>query len=375
MRYRGAYVHVPFCRHKCHYCDFYSFVDRDDRAEAFVDRLERELESAVPFLNHPLETLFVGGGTPTMLGAALLARMLASIGRVLPFAGGAEWSVEANPETVDEAIADALAAAGVRRVSLGAQSFNPRLLKELERQHDPVSVERAVKLLRRAGIPQINLDLIFAIPGSSLEDWRSDVRSVVEIAPEHVSAYGLIYEPNTPLAVKLSKGLVSRLGEEDEAQQYEYVAQALAEAGYLRYEISNWSRQGMHCRHNMLYWQNDNWWAFGPSGAAHGGGVRWRNVPRFSTWLEHGPSPQVDQVEQLDDDGRVGECFMLGLRVIEGMLCSRVDALLGEGSSSKHRRRVIAGALADGRLEYSNDRLRLTDRGLIVADSVLSALI
>ncbi len=310
-----------------------------------------------------------------MLGAALLARMLGSIGRILPFADGAEWSVEANPETVDEAIADALAAAGVRRVSLGAQSFNPRLLKELERQHDPASVSRAVNILRRAGIPQINLDLIFAIPESSLEDWREDLRALLEIAPEHVSAYGLIYEPNTPLAVKLSKGLVTRIAEEDEALQYEYVAHALAGAGYERYEISNWSRQGMHCRHNMLYWHNDNWWAFGPSGASHGHGVRWRNVPRFSTWLEHGPSPHVDQVEQLDDDGRVGECFMLGLRVIEGIPCSRVDALLEEGPSAKRRRRVIVGALADGRLEYSNDRLRLTDRGLIVADSVLSALI
>lgn len=374
-RYRGAYVHVPFCRHKCHYCDFYSFVDTENRAQAYVERLEAELLSAVPFLRHPIETVFVGGGTPTMLGATLLARMLTSVRRILPVAADAEWTVEANPETVDESIAAALADSGVRRVSLGAQSFNPKLLKALERDHDPASVGRAVKLLRAAGVSQINLDLIFAVPGSTLSEWQADVAALLEIAPDHVSAYGLIYEPNTPLAVKLRKGIVTRLAENDEALQYEYVAEALAAAGYQRYEISNWSLSGRVCKHNILYWENADWWAFGPSGASHGAGVRWRNIPRLATWLESGPSPRVDEVERLDEDGRVGECFMLGLRLIEGMAVTRVDALLGEGPASRRRRHVIATAVQDGRLEYHAGRLRLTTHGLMVADSVLSALI
>lgn len=374
-QYRGAYVHVPFCRHKCHYCDFYSFVDTENRAQAYVERLEAELASAVPFLTQPIETVFVGGGTPTMLGASLLERMLISIRRILPIAEDAEWTVEANPETVDESIAAALANSGVRRVSLGAQSFNPKLLKALERDHDPASVGRAIRVLRAAGIAQLNLDLIFAVPGSTLAEWQADVGALLELSPDHVSAYGLVYEPNTPLAVKLRKGLVTRLAENDEALQYEYVAQALGSAGYDRYEISNWSRPGLACKHNVLYWENADWWAFGPSGASHGAGVRWRNVPRLATWLESGPSPHVDEVEKLDEDGRVGECFMLGLRLIDGMSMKRVDGLLGDGTASLRRRRVIATAVADGRLEQCAGQLRFTAHGLMVADSVLSALI
>jgi len=374
-RFRGAYVHVPFCRHKCHYCDFYSFVDTQDRGLAYVERLEKELEDAREFLTTPIETVFVGGGTPTMLGADLLRRSLASIRRLLPIAADAEWSVEANPETVDEAIADALAQSGVRRVSLGAQSFNPALLKELERDHDPASVERSVALLRRAGIPEINLDLIFAIPNSTIADWESDICRAIAIGPDHLSAYGLIYEPNTPLAVKLAKGAVTRLPEDDEAEQYEFVVEKLAAAGYERYEISNWSLRGKQCRHNILYWQNADWWGFGPSAASHGQGVRWRNIPRLATWLEYRSSAPVENIERLDADGRAGEAFMLGLRLIEGMAHARVEELLHDGERSRMRRVAIEKFTRDGLLESVDGRLRLSVRGLMIADTVLCALI
>lgn len=374
-RFRGAYVHVPFCRHKCHYCDFYSFVDTENRAQAYVERLEEELVDAVEFLTEPIETVFVGGGTPTMLGADLLLRMLTSIRRTLPIASSAEWSVEANPETVDEAIADALAQSGVRRVSLGAQSFNPKLLKALERDHDPASVERAVGLLRRAGIPQVNLDLIFAIPGSTIADWERDLLRALEIAPDHLSAYGLIYEPNTPLTVKLRKGAVTRVPEDDEAEQYEFVVKKLAQCGYERYEISNWSLPGMACLHNILYWENADWWAFGPSAAAHGHGVRWRNIPRLATWLETRPSAPVEDIECLDADGRAGESFMLGLRLMKGMSQERVEQLLCGGEHALRRRRLIEKFAADGLLEAVDGHLRLTARGFMIADTVLSALI
>ncbi|MSQ91265.1 MAG: radical SAM family heme chaperone HemW [Phycisphaerales bacterium] len=374
-RYRGAYIHVPFCRHKCHYCDFYSFVDSENRTEAFVERLEAELSSALPFLNHQLETVFVGGGTPTMLGAPLLARMLASVRRILPIAEDAEWSVEANPETVDEATADALAQAGVRRVSVGAQSFTPRLLKALERDHDPLSVGRAVRLLRSAGVPEVNVDLIFGIPSSTLEDWQRDLAAALALAPDHISAYGLVYEPNTPLTVKLRQGAVTRLPEDDEAEQYEYVIAALAAAGYERYEISNWSLPGRACKHNILYWQNADWWAFGPSGAAHGAGIRWKNIPRLATWLEQGPSSPVVDVESLDLDGQAGESFMLGLRLMRGIPVERVEQLLASPARGSHRRRLIDGHIAGGLLEHADGHLRLTARGFMIADSVLSGLI
>ena len=373
--FRGAYFHVPFCRHKCHYCDFYSFVDTESRELAYVERLEEELQDALEFLTVPIETVFVGGGTPTMLGADLLGRMLSSIRRTLPIASNAEWSVEANPETVNEAVADALAQSGVRRVSLGAQSFNPKLLKALERDHDPASVERAVGLLRRAGIPQVNLDLIFAIPGSTIADWEADLLRALSIGPDHLSAYGLVYEPNTPLTVKLRKGAVTRLPEDEEAEQYEFVVEKLAKSGYERYEISNWSLPGMACRHNTLYWENADWWAFGPSAAAHGNGVRWRNIPRLATWLENRPSAPVEEIECLGADANAGESFMLGLRLMKGMPLERVQMLLSCGENAPRRRRSIETFTRDGLLEQVDGHLRLSARGFMIADTVLSALI
>jgi oxygen-independent coproporphyrinogen-3 oxidase len=373
--FRGAYFHVPFCRHKCHYCDFYSFVDTESRELAYVERLEEELQDALEFLTVPIETVFVGGGTPTMLGADLLGRMLSSIRRILPISSNAEWSVEANPETVNEAVADALAQSGVRRVSLGAQSFNPKLLKALERDHDPASVERAVGLLRRAGIPQVNLDLIFAIPGSTIADWEADLLRALSIGPDHLSAYGLVYEPNTPLTVKLRKGAVTRLPEDEEAEQYEFVVEKLAKSGYERYEISNWSLPGMACRHNILYWENADWWAFGPSAAAHGNGVRWRNIPRLATWLENRPSAPVEDIECLGADANAGESFMLGLRLMKGMPLERVQMLLSCGENAPRRRRSIETFTRDGLLEQVDGHLRLSARGFMIADTVLSALI
>ena len=373
--FRGAYFHVPFCRHKCHYCDFYSFVDTESRELAYVERLEEELQDALEFLTVPIETVFVGGGTPTMLGADLLGRMLSSIRRTLPIASNAEWSVEANPETVNEAVADALAQSGVRRVSLGAQSFNPKLLKALERDHDPASVERAVGLLRRAGIPQVNLDLIFAIPGSTIADWEADLLRALSIGPDHLSAYGLVYEPNTPLTVKLRKGAVTRLPEDEEAEQYEFVVEKLAKSGYERYEISNWSLPGMACRHNILYWENADWWAFGPSAAAHGNGVRWRNIPRLATWLENRPSAPVEEIECLGADANAGESFMLGLRLMKGMPLERVETLLNCGENAPRRRHSIETFTQDGLLEQADGHLRLSARGFMIADTVLSALI
>ena len=373
--FRGAYFHVPFCRHKCHYCDFYSFVDTESRELAYVERLEEELQDALEFLTVPIETVFVGGGTPTMLGADLLGRMLSSIRRTLPIASNAEWSVEANPETVNEAVADALAQSGVRRVSLGAQSFNPKLLKALERDHDPASVERAVGILRRAGIPQVNLDLIFAIPGSTIADWEADLLRALSIGPDHLSAYGLVYEPNTPLTVKLRKGAVTRLPEDEEAEQYEFVVEKLAKSGYERYEISNWSLPGMACRHNILYWENADWWAFGPSAAAHGNGVRWRNIPRLATWLENRPSAPVEEIECLGADANAGESFMLGLRLMKGMPLERVEMLLSCGENAPRRRRSIETFTRDGLLEQVDGHLRLSARGFMIADTVLSALI
>lgn len=377
--FRGAYVHVPFCFHKCHYCDFYSFVDSEGRQPAYVERLERELDAARPWVTRPLQTIFVGGGTPTLLQPSLLARALRAVRDRLPLADDLEWTVEANPETVTDEVAATLVAGGVNRVSLGAQSFHPHLLKSLERWHDPASVGRAVGRLRAAGVRRINLDLIFGIPGGSLAEWHGDLDQALALEPEHVSCYGLTYEPNTAMTRRLAQGEFARAPEELEAEMYASACERLAAAGLGQYEISNWARAGEACRHNLLYWRNEDWLAFGPSASGHASGLRWKNVPRLGDWLARGPWSPVVDVERVGDDARVGERLMMGLRLREGVPQAEMAELLAMGRRGEARRRVLDEARAEGLVEaFDGPRgpaVRFTARGQLLADSVLCKLV
>ena len=380
-RFEGLYVHVPFCFHKCHYCDFYSFVDTEDRQEAYVERLERELAALSAWASAPLETVFVGGGTPTLLAPPLLARALRAVRERMPLGVGAEWTVEANPETVDDAVAATLAAAGVNRVSLGAQSFDPRHLKTLERWHDPDSVARAIGRLRAAGIGRVSIDLIFGIPGQTLAEWTSDLDRAIALGTDHLSCYGLTYEPNTAMAVRLSRGEFEPCDEGVEAAMLEEAVERLARAGFLRYEVSNWARvrdgdrTAERCRHNMLYWRNRDWLAAGPSASGHAQGVRWKNVPRLGDWLAaEGASPAVD-VEHATPDMRAGERLMMGLRLRAGLPLAEVDEILSLGAEGAARARAIHAAVEDGMMERAEGALRFTDRGMMLANVVLAKLV
>ncbi|MCI0362517.1 MAG: radical SAM family heme chaperone HemW [Phycisphaerales bacterium] len=380
----GVYIHVPFCFHKCHYCDFYSIVDSHDRQQAFTQRLIQELNAASPVLcrSGPVETIFVGGGTPTLLAAQQWEHLLGVINRVMPHLDRREFTVEANPETVTAELADVLLSGGVNRVSIGCQSFNHHHLKTLERWHDPENVFRSVEILRQAGLANFNLDLIFAIPGQTLDDWLDDLDRTLALQPTHISCYGLMYEPNTPLTVKMKAGRIQPVEQDLEAQMYEATIDRLAAAGFEHYEISNWARQPLNpmatanrCRHNMIYWTNRNWWPLGPSASGHVEGLRWKNVPRLGEYLDGGPFPPIVDVEQLDQDGRIGEQFMLGLRLIEGMKLEEVEALLSHGRRGQQRRLAIERSLSEGYLVGLNGSLRLSRRGLLLADSVIAPLI
>jgi len=373
-RFRGAYVHVPFCFHKCHYCDFYSFVETRGREGAYVDRLLGEARAWSDLAVEPLETLFVGGGTPTLLEPRLLSRLLEGLRRALSWRGDAEWTVEANPETVTEEIARVLADSGVNRVSLGCQSFDPALLKALERWHDPASVPRAVERLRAAGIENLNLDLIFAIPGESCERLERDLERALALEPSHLSCYGLVYEPNTALTKRRDMGEVTQVDDGVEAEMYEVVRAQLA-AGFEHYEISNWARTGRRCRHNELYWTDADWLALGPSASGHAGSLRWKNVPRLGDWLERGPFAPLEHAERVTPRQRSGERFMLGLRRLEGIAFDEVERLLVHGDDAARRRMAIEEACAEGLLERVDGRLRLSGRGLLLADAVLSRLV
>jgi oxygen-independent coproporphyrinogen-3 oxidase len=370
---RGAYLHVPFCFHKCHYCDFYSIVDQRDRQEAFVARLIDEIAACAGQVNPPLETIFIGGGTPTLLAPVLWKPLLAAINRLLPLKPGGEFTVEVNPETVTSELAEMLVAGGVNRVSIGAQSFNPANLKTLERWHDPANVARSMDVIRDAGIDNVNLDLIFAIPGQTLDGWLSDLDAAVALRPSHLSCYSLMYEPGTPMTAKLHAGRVTPINEDLEAAMYEAVIDRLASAGFEQYEISNWSLPGRQCSHNLLYWRDENWWPFGPSASGHVDGVRWKNVPRLGEYLDHGSLPPIGDVELPDPRRRIGERLMLGLRLNEGLNLAQIEILLESDESD--RIAAINRHLVGGLLEQSEGRLRLTARGRLLADEVLADLV
>lgn len=366
------YAHVPFCRHKCHYCDFYSIVDHRDRLGAFVERFESEV-AAVRAAIDPggVRSAFVGGGTPTMLPPDGLRRVLRAIGSI-PTTPLEEFSVEANPETVTEEIATALVSGGADRVSLGCQSFQPRLLETLERHHDPASVARSVGRLRAAGIRRINLDLIFGIPGATMVDWDRDLDAVLALEPQHLSCYGLVFEPGTPLAEKRRLGRIEAIDDSVESAMYDRTRERLRAAGYEQYEISNWALPGERCLHNLAYWEAGQWAAIGPAAAGNLGGIRYRNLPRLDDWLaSEGVSPVVT-VDRPDAETELGERAMLGLRLRRGLERSIATAL---AASTSARRAAIERHLATGGLEWRDDRLRIADRAMMLADDILSDLV
>ncbi|MEQ9459828.1 MAG: radical SAM family heme chaperone HemW [Phycisphaeraceae bacterium] len=371
----SLYLHVPFCFHKCHYCDFYSLAEpegRTDRHEPFVRALVSELERAAGDMRIEARTVFAGGGTPTLMSPEVWGLLLYGLDKVLDRSFVKEFTVEANPETVTEELAGTLVAGGVTRFSIGAQSFQPRLLKALERWHDPVNVGRSVRILRSAGVRRLNLDLIFAIPGQTLGELDRDLDEVLALEPEHVSCYGLTYEPNTALTTRLRLGRVRRVEEELERAMYERVLERLGGAGYEHYEISNWARPGERCLHNLAYWQNDNWLGVGPGAASHVDGRRWKNEPHLGRYLSGSPAPPRVDEEELPEHQRRGELLMLRLRLLEGAELGWLGALLPEGD---WRWAEIEGLVGMGLLERTETHLRLTGQGLFVGDDVVGRLL
>ena len=376
-RARGLYVHVPFCFHKCHYCDFYSFVDREGRSGDYLAQLERDVDWTLARVEGEIDTVFVGGGTPTLLTADELRAFTAQVRR-FPLAAGIEWTVEANPETIDLEKARVLVAAGVNRVSIGAQSFDPRHLKTLERWHDPANVARAAGFLREAGIANFNIDLIFGIPGQTLAEWREDLARALAIGPEHLSCYGLTYEQNTAMTKRLERGEFEPCDDALEAEMYEATVDTLAAAGFARYEVSNYARAGRECRHNLVYWRNEPWWAIGPSASGFVAGHRYKVVPRLGDWLaraagDDAGQPVVDH-EAPDEARHASEALMIGLRLAEG-IGAELERRAVEIQPA--RAAVIAKAIADGLLERdaAAGRLRFTRRGMLLANEVLTELV
>jgi oxygen-independent coproporphyrinogen-3 oxidase len=371
----GLYVHIPFCFHKCHYCDFYSITRQTEpRMDRFVDRLLVELDLWLKGEGGPefrLQTIFLGGGTPSLLPLGSMGRLLEGLRRRLDLSGLEEWTIEINPATLTAEYARLLRQAGVDRLSFGAQSFDPGELKMLERHHDPEDVARSLQIAREAGFERLNLDLIYAIPGQSLDSWLRSLETALGLGTSHLSCYGLTYEPNTPMAVKKRLGQFQGAEESLELQMMHQTRARLAGAGLPAYEISNYARPGEQCRHNLLYWTGGNYLGLGPSAASHVEGWRWRNRPHLREWeeaVDAGRLPAAE-VETLSPRRRAGELAMLLLRLERGLNFADFAARSGYDAQN-----VFAGQLEQltkvGLIHIERGAARLTERGLNVADAV-----
>ena len=342
----GVYAHVPFCARRCDYCAFATWDDRPHLLDAYVDALRAEIRAATPELPRA-SSVFLGGGTPSLLTPAQLASVLAEVS----LAPGAEVSVECNPDTLDEAKLAGYRAAGVTRISMGVQSMVPRVLAILGRTHDPANVRSAAAAIQAVGFESWNLDLIYGSVGESVADWRATLDAALELDPPHVSAYGLTVEAGTPLAADPTRFP----DDDDQAEKYELAEATLTAAGLANYEVSNWARPGHECRHNRLYWSQGDYRGFGCAAHSHHAGRRWWNVrtPERYIDLVSAGQPVEAAGEDLDADERALEGLQLALRMREGVPADALDA-----------------DDLEGLVERVGDRLVLTLRGRLLANEV-----
>jgi putative oxygen-independent coproporphyrinogen III oxidase len=362
----GVYLHVPFCASRCGYCDFNTYTASELgglNIEAYLDAVERELALAARVVQPArVDTVFVGGGTPTMLDPGQLGRLLEGIDKTWGLAGDAEVTTEANPESVRPESLKALRDKGFTRISLGMQSASPTVLSILDRRHTPGRATRAAAEARAAGFEHVNLDLIYGAPGETADDFVESLQRAVEAGVDHVSAYSLIVEEGTRLAARIRRGELPEPDDDVAADRYLAAERRLAEAGFDWYEVSNWARGPQaRCRHNLLYWRGGDWWGLGPGAHSHVGGVRWWNVKhpaRYAALTHDGKSPGQGR-EILTPGERRTERVLLLLRLAEGLPLAEIDP----------------ARVADGLLRIENGRATLTLRGRLMADAVVRDLL
>ena len=343
----GVYVHIPFCRTRCDYCAFATWTDRPHLIGEYLDAVRTEIRRAVDAGMPAASSVFVGGGTPTLVPGDALAAVL----RAIPLAPGAEVTVECNPDDVTPALLETYARAGVNRVSIGVQSMVPHVLAALGRTHDPANVERAVAAVRAVGLPTFNLDIIYGAAGETLDDWRTTLERTIDLGPPHVSAYALTVEPGTPLADDPAR----HPDDDVQADEYELADELLTAAGLANYEVSNWARPGHECRHNLLYWRQQDYLGFGCAAHSHRAGRRWWNLrtpERYVAAVRDGRSTEAAG-ESLDPGTRRLEGLQLSLRTRAGV---PLDALDGDE--------------LPGVVERQGDRWVLTRRGRLLANAV-----
>ena len=370
----GIYLHIPFCQHICPYCDFNTYRGLDSLIPRYVDALVRDITNQGRAM--PAQTIYLGGGTPSLLEPQQIDRILTACHESFVLDPHAEITLEANPNGVDEAWFAAVRAAGVNRLSIGAQTFDRRGLRVLGRQHEASDVMAAVAAARSAGFENISLDLIFGWPGQSLDHWRHDLETIVAFPggpPEHCSLYSLIVEPGTPMADAVTRGVLTVINDDDAADLYETAISVLEASGWTHYEIANWARESRFAsRHNLVYWRNGAYAAFGAGAHGRIGNERFMNHLKPLTYIEaveSSLSPHSNS-EWLSPELQMGETMMLGLRLLEeGITAPAFETRHGIALIDRFGEQMteLAGF---GLLDWDGDRLRLTQRGTLLANDV-----
>lgn len=366
----GVYVHIPFCAHRCHYCDFNTYEGLDELHGPYVDAVVADIRKNT---DHPPATsVFFGGGTPTLLPAEALGRILGALRDAVGITADAELTVEANPETVDERYFEALLAAGFNRVSIGIQSLRPSVLDGLGRRHAPEVAIRAIRAARSAGVTDLNADLIYGSPWERDDDWSSTLEQIVALDPDHISAYALTVEEATPLATLVSTGRVPDVDPDVQAARHAVADEILGGAGYRRYEISNWSKPGRASRHNVLYWSGGDYLGIGAGAHGHLAGYRYwgQRLPR--DYIAGAATGSTTAGHEWVDD-RGGEALMLGLRLTSGIDTAAFEQRYP--GALTQRSDAIEQLVEQGSLERSGGWLRLSSRATMLANDVIARLL
>ncbi len=357
---RHLYVHIPFCPKVCPYCSFYKEASDRNKTQAFLDSVLLDLDRRLrEVASCRIETIFFGGGTPSALSVKQLEFLLSGLHQRLDFTGLREWTLEMNPATVSLEKAQMLHDFGVNRISMGVQSWDPEMLNRLGRVHSALQAERSFHILRKAGFTNINLDLMFGIPGQSVGTWERSLRKTINLAPEHISAYCLTFEEDTEFFRRHQGGELPQDAEQD-AQFYELTMALLEAGGYQQYEISNYAKPGYECQHNLAYWLGRNYLGLGPSAFSTIGERRWQNSPDTSRYIEQlqtGVEP-INFREKITGQIRKAEAIAFGLRTSIGVPASAMEG------------RELDALRNEGYLEEENSHVRLTAKGRMVADSI-----
>lgn len=366
----GLYIHIPFCRQKCLYCDFPSYAGKEDMQEAYVMALESEIRrQGKRYKEKKISSVFFGGGTPTALPISLLQRLMQAVWESWQIMDGAEITTEANPGTLDAEMAEALKAMGFNRLSMGVQAWQNKLLKALGRIHTIEQFQKNFKAVREAGFENVNVDLMFALPNQSMEDWQETVREIAALQPEHISAYSLIMEEGTPFFEQYEKGLLELVEEDLDREMYHWAIGYLKKAGYRQYEISNFAKEGKQSRHNRIYWQAEEYLGMGLGAHSYMEGIRFHNTYDLQEYIAANGQNKKEDVEPITEEDAIEEFMFLGLRLTEGVTFSRFRERFGKELQEIYKEQ-IAELKQVGLLEADVAGIRLTEKGIDVSNFV-----